>query len=145
MKRFSFSMQKILNLRLFEQKQAELELGKANAEIARIQNQLKAIAEKRIRLSKQTANTTDINVYNQTSQHFIFLNQRKEALLEELAQAELVAEEKRAVVREAMKKVKALEKLKEKKMTEWKQQLQKEEDEELDDLVTSRFQTVETV
>lgn len=138
-------MQKILNLRLFEQKQAELELGKANAEIARIQNQLKAIAEKRIRLSKQTANTTDINVYNQTSQHFIFLNQRKEALLEELAQAELVAEEKRAVVREAMKKVKALEKLKEKKMTEWKQQLQKEEDEELDDLVTSRFQTVETV
>lgn len=145
MKRFIFSLQKILNLRLFEQNQAEMELGKANAEISRIQNQLKAIAEKRVLVSAKTANTHDVGIYNQTSQYFIFLNQRKESLLEDLAQAELIAEEKREIVREAMKKVKALEKLREKKLMEWKQQLQLEEDLELDDIITSRFQQLEVV
>lgn len=140
MKKFEFSLQKILNLRNFEQDQAELELGKANAEVARIQNQLKAVAEKRALISKESQNTSDAALYTQVSQYFIFLDQRKESLLEELAQAELIAEEKRQIVREAMKKVKALEKLKEKKKLEWKEELEKEEAEELDDLVTSRFE-----
>lgn len=143
MKQFTFSLQKILNLRQFEQNQAELELGKANAEIARIQNSLKAIAEKKVLVSKQTANTQDVGVYNQTSQYFIFLDQRKESFLEELAQAELIAEQRREVVREAMKKVKALEKLREKKIREWKIQLQKEEDEELEDLIASHFKSMD--
>ena len=46
MKRFQFSMQKILDLRKFEQQQAEAELGKANAEVARIQRELDSIAQK---------------------------------------------------------------------------------------------------
>ena len=43
MKKFEFSMDKILDLRRFEQKQAEGELGKINSQIAALQNQLKEI------------------------------------------------------------------------------------------------------
>ena len=40
MKRFNFSLEKVLELRVFEQDQAQNELGKANAEVARIQREL---------------------------------------------------------------------------------------------------------
>lgn len=137
MKKFQFSLQKVLNLRNFEQNQAELELGKANAEVARIQNSLKAVAQKRALVSSQSQGSSDAFLYTQVSQYFIFLDQRKEALLEELAQAELVAEEKREIVREAMKKVKALEKLKEKKKLEWNEAVKKEQAKEIEDLIAA--------
>ena len=50
----------------------------------------------------------------------------------------MIAEQKREVVREAMKKVKVLEKLKEKKYEAWKQEFQKQEELEVDDVVTSQ-------
>lgn len=139
MKRFVFSLQKILDLREFEQKQAEAELGKANAEIARIQQSLDAVAEKRAQLTHSTQGSTDSIVYLQTSRHFTFLDMRKDELMNEMAEAEMVAEEKRAVVREAMKKVKVMEKLKESKFAEWKKEYQKQEEISSDDIVTSHF------
>ena len=44
MKKFSFSLQKILDLRNFELDQAQMELGKVNAQIANVNNQLKTVA-----------------------------------------------------------------------------------------------------
>ena len=53
MKKFRYSLQKILDLREFELKQAEMELGKVNAQIAQFQNQLKSIAEQRVSTQKE--------------------------------------------------------------------------------------------
>ncbi len=140
MKKFSFSMQKILDLREFEQKEAEAELGKANAEVARIQRELEAVAKSRASVTKDCDSCLEnFSFYAQTEKYFIFLEQKQESLLKELAQAELVAEEKRAVVRKAMQNVKVLEKLKENKFAQWKKDRLQEEELAVDDVVSAAY------
>jgi len=139
MKRFTFNLQKVLDLRNFEMEQAELELGKANAEVNRIQKQLDAVASQRVNVSKQIEGTKDFTLYSNANQYFRFLDKKKEQFLEEIAQANLVADEKREVLKEKMQKVKVLEKLKEKKITEWKKESLKEEELSMDDVVTAKY------
>ena len=53
MKRFHYSLQKILDLRHFQLKQAEMDLGKVNAQIAAVENKLKDIAAQRVRIAQE--------------------------------------------------------------------------------------------
>ena len=143
MKKFSYSLQKILDLRNFELDQAQMELGKVNAQIANINTQLKAVATQKFQATKQADSLNDFTLHVQTQDFFKYLDQRKDALLGELVQLEMIAEQKREVVREAMKKAKVLEKLKEKKYETWKNEFQKEEELATDDVVTSQsFQKI---
>ncbi|MBP5358020.1 MAG: flagellar export protein FliJ [Treponema sp.] len=143
MKKFSYSLQKILDLRNFELDQAQMELGRVNAQIANVNNQLKAVAAQKFNATKAADSTNDFSLHVQTQDFFIYLDQRKDALLAELVQLEMIAEQKREVVREAMKKVKVLEKLKEKKYEAWKNEYQHQEEIASDDVVTSQsFQKV---
>ncbi|MBO7639710.1 MAG: flagellar export protein FliJ [Treponema sp.] len=143
MKRFSYSLQKILDLRNFELDQAQMELGKVNAQIANVNNQLKSVASQKFQATKQADELNDFSLHVQTQDFFIYLDQRKDALLAELVQLEMIAEQKRELVREAMKKVKVLEKLKEKKYEAWKVEFQRQEELEQDDVVTAQtFQKV---
>jgi flagellar FliJ protein len=139
MKAFSFSMQKILDFREFQEKQAELELGKANAEVARIQNELNAVAQQRVNVTKEVDGSNDIALYASAQNYFKFLKQKEEQYLEEMAQAQLVAEEKKKIVREAMQKVKVLDKLKEKKRAEWQEEYLQQEELAMDDVVTAQY------
>ncbi len=138
MKKFAFSMQKILDLRIFEQRQAEMELGKANAEIARIQGELESIARRKVSTIKNFDTNTDFVVQAEIQSFFFMLEQKKEKFLEELATAQIAADEKREVVRQAMQKVKVLEKLKENKFRQWKKDSLKAEELAADDIVTAR-------
>ncbi|MCR5080926.1 MAG: flagellar export protein FliJ [Treponema sp.] len=138
MKKFKFSMEKILELRRFEQSQAEAELGKVNAQIAQIQQKLEAIAVKKISSTKEFNTDSNIMVMNQLQNYFYMLDQKKEECLEEMAKLELVAEEKREVVRKCMQNVKVLEKLKENKLKEWHKEFQKQEENVMDDVVTAQ-------
>lgn len=137
MKKFVFSMQKILELREFEQRQAEIELGKANAEVARIQNELDSIAQKRIQTIKKFDTDTDFIVQAGIQSYFFMLDQKKEKFLDEIVRAKIIADEKREIVRLAMQKVKVLEKLKENKFRQWKKDELKSEELAADDVVTS--------
>lgn len=138
MKKFSFSMQKILDLRIFEQRQAEIELGKANAEVARIQGELEYIAKRKVSTIKNFDTNTDFLIQAEIQSFFFMLEQKKEKFLEELATAQIAADEKREVVRQAMQKVKVLEKLKENKFRQWKKDSLKAEELAVDDIVTAR-------
>lgn len=138
MKKFAFSMQKILDLRIFEQRQAEMELGKANAEVARIQGELESIARRKVSTIKNFDTNTDFLVQAEIQSFFFMLEQKKEKFLEELATAQIAADEKREVVRQAMQKVKVLEKLKENKFRQWKKDSLKAEELAADDIVTAR-------
>ena len=138
MKKFSFSMQKILDLRIFEQRQAEMELGKANAEVARIQGELESIARRKVSTIKNFDTNTDFLIQAEIQSFFFMLEQKKEKFLEELATAQIAADEKREVVRQAMQKVKVLEKLKENKFRQWKKDSLKAEELAADDIVTAR-------
>lgn len=131
-------MQKILDLRIFEKRQAEMELGKANAEVARIQGELESIAKRKVSTIKNFDTNTDFLIQAEIQSFFLMLEQKKEKFLEELATAQIAADEKREVVRQAMQKVKVLEKLKENKFRQWKKDSLKAEELAADDIVTAR-------
>lgn len=139
MKKFQFKMQKILDLRKFEQQQAEAELGKANAEVARIQRELDSIALKRVQTAKSNQGQSDFIVLSQMDVFFKGLDIQKEKFLQEMVQAQMIADEKRAVVLECMKKTKSLEKLREKHYEAWKKETLRQEEILVDDVVTAKF------
>ncbi|MBR1912642.1 MAG: flagellar export protein FliJ, partial [Treponema sp.] len=116
MKKFHYSLQKILDLREFELKQAEMELGKVNAQIAHFQNQLKTIASKRLLAQNAIDSSHDILFFGQAHDYMLFLEQQKESCLQSIAALQIEAEKRKDVVRKAMQKEKVLEHLKESKI-----------------------------
>lgn len=139
MKRFRYSLQKILDLRSFQLKQAEIELGKINAQIAAEHRQLKLIASQRLSIQASMDASDDITSFANGHGYIVFLNQKKEACEERLALLQIEAEKKKELVREAMKKEKVLERLKEHRLENWKNETQKEEEMVTDDVVTSKY------
>lgn len=139
MKKFEFKLQKVLDLREFEKKQAQIELGKATAEVNRIQDLLDAVASQRINMQNSLKENSGFEFYAKSQQYFIFLDQKKEQFLEEMARAELVVEQKREIFLEASKNVKVLEKLKEKKLVEYKKESLKQEEKEREEMVNEKL------
>lgn len=141
MKKFVFSMEKILDLREYEEKQAQIELGKAIADAEKIRQQLNFVATEKAKMLSMDISAVSINERLVHENYLVRLDRQKEVLLEELAAAELIVEEKRAVFAEALKKRKVLSNLKEKQLQQYKKEKQLEEDIIVDDIVTSRFKT----
>lgn len=113
MKKFKFDLQDVLDFRKFEQTQAENELGKALAKEKEIQNQLDELALQKVTMQKQMNGSTDFSAISQASSFSSFVRKQSEYLLEQLTQAKMVSDQKREVLKNAMQKVDALEKLKE--------------------------------
>ena len=141
MKKFVFSMEKILDLREYEEKQAQIELGKAIADAEKIRQQVNFVAIEKAKMLSMDISGTSINERLVHENYLVRLDRQKEILLEELAAAELIVEEKRAVFAEALKKRKVLSNLKEKQLQQYKKEKQLEEDNIVDDIVTSRFKS----
>lgn len=140
MKQFHYSLQKILDLRHFQLKQAEMDLGKVNAQIAAVEGKLKDIAAQRVRIAHEVDSAhDDMFLYQSAHAYFLFLDQKKESLLETLAQLQLVAEQKKAVVRAAMQREKVLARLKDNKLAAWKDEVLREEELVVDDVVTAKY------
>ena len=136
-KAFKFELQDVLEFRNFEKEQAQNELAKALAVETQINNQLQTIAQNFISVRKQIDSYSDFEDIAAGNRRKVLLETQKEELLEQLAQAKLVSEEKRAVLAEIMKKTTALEKLKEKQLEGWKEESDKEEENFIDDLANS--------
>lgn len=139
MKKFNFSLQKVLDFRQFEKKQAEAELSKAIAEETKIQDKLDMIAEAHISNVKAADTVTSVSDMLSVQNYFRLLNQQKEEALVSLAQAQVITEEKREVMRQAMKNCKVLENLRDSRKAEWKKENLKTEENEVDDIVTSKW------
>ena len=134
MKKFSFELEKVLEYRKFEKQQAEGELAKAIAVETEINENLKKIAQNYAAVKAQMKGSLDFQDVMAQSQYNNLLEYQKEELLKQLAEAKLLSEQKREVLRECMKKTTALEKLKEKQLAEWKQAADYEEAELLDEV-----------
>lgn len=139
MKAFSFSLQKILDLREFQKRQAQTELGKAVAEETRIQKNLERIARSRAESVKAADKLFDLTDLYNANMYLAFLDQKKEKSLADLALASAAADEKREVVREAMRKCKALENLRERRHAAWQRECSREEENAIDEIVTGKF------
>ena len=134
MSKFKFTLEKVLRIREFEEEQAKVELGKAIQETERIKRTLEYIARQRVKTNNDLSTTIDI-MELQSYQNYIFgLDAQKNQLLEDLEKAELVVEEKRFVLTEAMKKRKALDKMKEKQLDQFKKDQERIEENFLDDM-----------
>ena len=134
MKKFSFELQQILDLRNFEKQQAEGELANALAVENQINDNLKTIAQQYAAVKALMKGSLNFQDVVAQSQYNKLLEYQKEELLKQLTQAKIITEQKRAVLRECMKKTTALEKLKEKQLAEWKQAADYEEAELLDEV-----------
>ena len=133
MKRFSFNLQKLLQLREFEEKNAKTALAAAVSEAERIKNELKSVAVERVRVNK-TRNENVDTLFLITLEHYVNrLDVRKEELLENLAEAELLIEQRRTVFAAAMQKRSVLDKLKEKQYLSWRKENAKAEESALED------------
>lgn len=134
MKKFTFELQKVLEFRNFEKEQAEGELAKALAVETKINENLKKIAQNYAAVKASMKGSLDFQDVMAQSQYNNLLEYQKEELLKQLSEAKLVTEQKREVLRECMKKTTALEKLREKQLTDWKQAADYEEAELLDEV-----------
>ena len=120
MKKFNFELQNVLDFRKFEQTQAENELGKALAKEKEIQDQLDMLAQQKIQSQKSVQNAKDFSMIAQASSFSEFVRKQSEVLFERMAEAKLVSDQKREILKKAMQKVDALEKLKENQQEEYK-------------------------
>ena len=132
-------MQKALDYRQMLKQKAEAELGKAVSEETKIKDTLELIARERVQTIQYADTLKDLNTLNRMNQYLLALDNKKEMLLEQLAQAKLVTEQKRRLMQEALNKVRALEKLRDGQQSQWKQQMQKAEAKEVDDIINSRY------
>lgn len=139
MKRFSFSLQKILDIREFAERQAQIELGRAVAEVNRINSDLEAVAQEKLRMIHLKQQEMTLNDFVVRENYMKRLELTKERLLEELAAAQLVVDEKREIFAEALKQRKILSNLRDKQYAQYKKDALVAEDNAVDDMVTSRF------
>lgn len=145
MKRFSFNLEKLLQLRGFEEKNAKTELAAAISAAERIKLDLRNTAAERVRVNKTRNDTVDIRSLMAVENYVNRLDLRKEELLEQLAAAELVIEEKRKSFTAAMQKRSVLDKLKEKQFAQWRKESMSAEENALEDAVYGAKYTKENL
>jgi len=136
-KKFTFSLQKVLQLRKFREEECKIALGQAISILNEIENKIKDTAVKRHHAA--TERFADAMQMTAWDNYIVRLEQEAQRLTEQAAQAELVVEEKRALYLEASKDLKAMEKLKEKREKEYRKEVADYEMAEMDDLTAARF------
>ena len=134
MKKFSFDLQNILEIRNFEQKQAEGELAKCIAVETEINKNLEVIAMQYAALKQQMKGSLDFSDMMSQSQYSKLLDFQKEQLLNQLAQAKIETEAKRKILTECMKKTSALEKMKELQYEDFKLEMKRKENRRIEEL-----------
>jgi len=137
MKRFSFRLEKVMQLRKFKEDECKLALGQAISILNKIENDIKMTAVKRHNATEQRFNEgQDMASWDN---YILRLEQEAEKLANQAAQAELVVEEKRALYIEAQKDLKAIEKLKEKRKKEYRKEMMDLQMTEIDDMTAARY------
>lgn len=139
MKKFVFELQEVLDIRKFEQQIAESELGKALAAENQIQQQLDALAQKQVQVQSQMKGSVNFTDIANANQFYTYVRNTSEQLLQQLAEAKLVSDQKREVLKSCMQKTDALERLKETQEQEFKQEVKAKEAKEIDDITNGRF------
>ena len=137
MKRFRFSLEKVLRLRSQETEQAKRALGKALADEAAARS---AAAEARLVLGQRTEEAATAERVGMTAFEFAslrtfltFLQRQLEAAEAELNEAILITQRRRVELLAVRRREKALEKLRERRFEQYRQESLQEEQKELDE------------
>ena len=143
MKRFVFALEKVLELRKFHEQEAKVELGRAISVLTKIENNIKRNAVLRSQATSERFLGIHTNENNDMpagtvsmlawDNYILRLEQEAQRLEEEAASARVVVEEKRNLYLEASRELKVMEKLKEKRQEEYKEEALAAETLERDD------------
>jgi flagellar FliJ protein len=136
MKRRQFALQKVLQLRKYQEDEAKIALGQSIGILATIENNIKETSIKRHHAaSERFANTALMTGWDN---YITRLDQQALMLAEDAARAELIVEEKRGLYLEASIKRKAIDKLKEKREKEYRKEKFDSQALEMDYLTAAR-------
>lgn len=139
MKRFAFKLEKLLELRSFHERKAELVLAEKAGRCAVLEARLKEIAESRVRTARgMFASGRDIADYRACELYILRLDHERDRVLEELARAEVEREEARVEYLRRHKDREAIDKLKERRQADYYRAAEREEIKALDDLARRR-------
>ncbi|MDR1108841.1 MAG: flagellar export protein FliJ [Spirochaetaceae bacterium] len=149
MKRFRFSLEKVLALRAHREQETEIELGKAVGALSLIEQKIEVLAGERFRAGEERFapeyGLADILTHDLYIRR---LDDTRDRLLNEAAAAELKVEEARDEYREASRDRKVLDKLKEKRRREYHKAREDEDIKTIDDIsggASARKMTVSTM
>jgi flagellar export protein fliJ len=139
MKKFQFTLQKLLDIRTFREKEAETNLGRAVAAREAIILRLTEIAQEEAKTLRslwgRLTTAAELNLHENYLERLRIEREKQEkALLE----AELVVEKMRKLYIKAHQERLIVSKLRERKEVEWKAEGLKQQDAILDDIVNAR-------
>lgn len=142
MKKFSFSLDKVLSLRVFYEKEAEIALSRAVSERDIVKNKIENIDAKVLEYSPIFSQDVDMSILLSTENYIKGLKVKKVELEEELISLESKVKLCIEKYTEKSKDRKILERLKDKKkffFEEWKKAFNKEEAIIIDEIVSSKM------
>jgi flagellar FliJ protein len=135
MRRFRFKLEKLLELRGFHERKAELVLAEKAGRCNVLEGKLRENAESRVRAGREMfSRGRSIADFRASELYIVRLDRDRERLLEELAAAELEREKARADYVEKRKAREVLDKIKERRQEEYYRLAEREEIKALDDL-----------
>ncbi|MGP1414382.1 MAG: flagellar export protein FliJ [Treponema sp.] len=139
MKRFNFSLEKVLSLRIFYEKEAEIALSRAVSERDITKLKITDIDTKILEYSPIFSQDVDLSILLSAENYIKGLKIRKVELEKELISLE---ENVRMCIEkytEKSKDRKIIERLKEKQLEEWKKAFNKEEIISIDEVISSKI------
>ncbi len=135
MRRFSFKLEKLLELRTFRERQAELALAEKAGRCALLEARLAEIAASRARTAREMfAPGRELADFRAAELYALRLDRERDRLAAELAAAELEREAARLEYLERHRDHEAIEKLKERRQADYYRLAEREEIKALDDL-----------
>jgi flagellar FliJ protein len=138
MKRFEFNLEKILELRKYHERETEIDLGRAVGALTLIENNIASVASETYRAwENRYSPEYSIKELITYDLYITRLDMAREKLLLEAAKAEQKVEEKRGIYLEASRNRKVIDKIREKRETEYRRAMLAEEAKEFDDIANS--------
>lgn len=135
MRRFRFDLEKLLELRSYTEREAELALARELGELVSLENRLRDLAVERSEVaSRRFAPGRSVAELRHSEAYILRLDQTKEKLLEAAAAAQLAVEAAREKFVEASRERKIIDKLKEKRRGEYRKAALTEEMKVVDDI-----------
>ena len=139
MKKFQFTLQKLLDIRTFREKEAETDLGRAVAAREAIILRLTEIAQEEIKTRRSL--WSSLKTSEELTLHENYLERlriEREKQEKALLEAEFIVEKMRKLYIKAHQERLIVSKLRERKEGEWKAEGLKQQDAILDDIVNAR-------
>jgi flagellar protein FliJ len=138
-KRFKFKFEKLLEVRAFHERRAELLLAEKAGRCSALESDLKSVAESRQRTTQEMfAAGRGLEDFRISGFYLMRLDRERDRLFEKLALAEVEREEARKEYLKKRVERESIDKLRERRQAEYYRLAEREEMKIIDDLVSSR-------